>query len=131
MMYELQVLKQQRWQLDTVYDDKALAIDDARCIMAGKAPPPAVRVVATGEENRVVFKKKAGGFASLREVRSRIDVRTPDEEERLRLQRLALAEAEAEAARQRRMRQRRLVAAGLAGAALVAILLGGSAWLYR
>jgi hypothetical protein len=129
MMYELQVLKQQRWQLDTVYDDKALAIDDARCIMAGKAPPPAVRVVATGEENRVVFKKKAGGFASLREVRSRIDVRTPDEEERLRLQRLALAEAEA--ARRRRMRQCRLVAAGLAGAALVAILLGGSAWLYR
>jgi hypothetical protein len=129
MMYELQVLKQQRWQLDTVYDDKSLAIADARSVMAGKTPPPGVRVVATGEENRVVFKKKAGGFATLREIRSRRDVRTPSEEERQRLQRLALAETEA--ARQRRTRQRRLVAAGLAGAALVAILLGGSAWLYR
>jgi hypothetical protein len=127
MMYELQVLRQQRWQLDTVYDDRALAIADARSVMAGKTPPPAVRVVATGEENRIVFRKKAGGFATLREIRNRHDDPTRSEEERQRLQRLA----EAEAARRHRTRRRRLVAAGLAGAAIVAILLGGSAWLYR
>jgi hypothetical protein len=122
MIYELYVLKRERWQLETVYDDKELALADARSVMAGNAPPEAVQVRESGAGGRVVFKKKRGGFATLGEIRGLKDRKAEAKQRRERRQRYAEAEAE----RAGRMRRRKLIAAGLL---LGIMIIGGSVWL--
>jgi hypothetical protein len=122
MIYELYVLKRERWQLDTVYDDKELAIADARSVMAGNSPPEAVQVRESGAGGAVVFKKKRGGFTTLGELRVLKDRKDQAKERRARRQRYAEAEAE----RTRRNRRRKLIAAGLV---LCVVIIGGSVWL--
>jgi hypothetical protein len=121
MISELYMLKRERWQLDTVYDDKELALADARSVMASSSPPEAVQVREAGAGGRVIFKKKRGGFATLGEIRVLKDRKAEAKERRERRQRHADAEAE----RARRIRRRRLIAAGLL---LGAVIIGGSVW---
>jgi hypothetical protein len=128
MVYELYILRDGRWGLDTLYDDKETAIADARRVMASAAPPSAVQVVEDGgmdADGRVVFKKKQGGFATLREIRS---AKLREAASRSRQMQQRKAEAEAEAERQRRARRQKLIVIGVL---LTAALVSGSMWFGR
>jgi hypothetical protein len=119
MRYELHSLHGKRWQVETVYDDKTLALADARNLMSGPRAPEAVRVIendATGE-SRSIFQKKKNQPESLQEVRRKkekeADLKTQIAERKARRQRHARWEAS-----QERRNRLRLIAIGAAAAAL-------------
>jgi len=59
-LYEVQRLRGRDWIIDSVFDDKDLAIDTAKSIMGGGRPPPSIRVVEEGQNGgltRTVFRQ--------------------------------------------------------------------------
>jgi hypothetical protein len=93
MRYELQSFDGRRWQIETIYDDKTLALADARTMMSGRRPPEAVRVVENDPAggSKTVFTKKSNQPEFLHEVR-----RKKEKEEELKT---AIAERKARRAR--------------------------------
>jgi hypothetical protein len=113
MRYEVYRADGQRWQVAGLYDDKELALADARSIMARNHADGVKVVENAGEGNQVIFLKRKDSSESLREVRQRKE--RAREEEAARAERQARREKHlaGEAARARRERLRRVIAASL------------------
>jgi hypothetical protein len=118
MRYELHSLHGKRWQVETVYDDKTLALADARNLMSGSRAPEAVRVIENDPagESRSIFHKKKNQPESLQEVRRKkeqeAELKTQIAERKARRKR----HAQWEASQGRRNRLRLIAICALAAA---------------
>ena len=113
MRYEVYRSDGRRWQVAGLYDDKDVALADARSIVARNHAEGVKVVENAADGNHVIFLRRQESPESLREVRIRKD--REKEEEAARAERVALREKHlaSEAARARRDRIRGMVAASL------------------
>ncbi|MBX6370421.1 MAG: hypothetical protein IRZ04_20825 [Rhodospirillales bacterium] len=107
MRYELQSFDGKQWRPEMVYDDKTLALADARSLMAGQRSPHAVRVLENTEtESRRIFLKRRNEPETLFEVRRRKEQEAQQKaaEAERKARRKRYADWEQSWLRQRRMR---------------------------